>query len=95
MNARGVRQCRCISNALSPVIPLVHMSILRNTSRKVNVSDLDVNAENVENDTPYVVDSEDLPDRSSRSVVRYDSDDERLELGIRATDFGLTQLRLG
>ena len=71
------------------------MSILRNTSRKVSVSDLDVNAENVENDTPYVVVSEDLLDRSSRSMVRYDSEDERLELGIIATDFGLTQLRLG
>ena len=59
------------------------------------MSDLDVNAENVENDTPYVVVSEDLLDRSSRSMVRYDSEDERLELGIIATDFGLTQLRLG
>lgn len=71
------------------------MSILRNTSRKVSVSDLDVNAEKVENDTPYVVVSEDRPQRSSRRVVRYDSEDDRLELGISATDFGLTLLRLG
>ena len=45
MNALGVRHRFWISSALSPVMPRVHMSIFRNTSRSVRESDLDAREE--------------------------------------------------